>query len=199
MLSMRLKSIVAVSFEVIFAVACAAAQPANSSANLKLTLEAVSANGRVGDLKLRVLLEHDGTPCLPAYIDPFFSPFMLEGRGTARLVFEVVGPTGERITPETQLQPDTVRLTPDRLLLLDCGSIYGRDIHLDRSFWRYKLKPGEYKITARLELDALRGIDLTASVKSQLASRVGVKARKVWLLFPKGLFVSNAVTLNVSL
>src|SRR5947207_847780 len=124
---MRSKSLIILTASLLGFCVGASAQSVGSS--LKLTLEAVTSAGPLRDLKLRVLLENDAPRCLPVYVDPLLSPFVIRGRGVARLVFDVKSTTtGEGFDLQNQLPPDVVRLTPDRLLLLDCGSVYGRDI-----------------------------------------------------------------------
>jgi hypothetical protein len=196
MFPMRTQSVVAISLFVFFGAAKLGAQMTEDH-SLKFRLEAPSASGRLQDLMLRVLLENDGSRCVPVFIDPLFSPFMLPHRGVARLIFDIRKSTGEHVSPATSYPPEVSRLTPERLMLLDCGTLYGLNIRLDRSFWRVNLQRGTYTIVARLEFDPVKGIELNDAVRSELSARAGVGRTKIDRMFQKGTFISNEVVVNV--
>ncbi len=151
---MRAKSLIVAFF---FLVVCLATAPfavaaSKSVSFLHLRLEGPRNPVTLTDLGFRVALESTGAGCHPVYIDPLFSPFELPHRGS-RLAIYLYDEQGNKLTPQSGYPPNVVRLTPDRLLLLDCGAFYGSIVRLSGpSMWSTPLSPGHYRARAELQL-----------------------------------------------
>jgi hypothetical protein len=101
------------------------------------------------DVELRITVENVGATCYPVYTDTSFLPSPVSQRPSTVLTLELRNDKGQRLEPQPSMGGDVRGVRPEDLLILNCGSLYGRYIPLSKGDWQYTLGPGRYSARAR--------------------------------------------------
>jgi hypothetical protein len=104
-----------------------------------------------GDIDLRVTVENSGASCFPIYIDPSIQPGSTADRPGTVLRLDISDENGTRVGPSNRIDADVRGLRTSDLLVLNCGSYYGRHVWPAKADWGYKLGPGRYRARVQLQ------------------------------------------------
>jgi hypothetical protein len=102
-------------------------------------------------VRLRILLENVGHPCMPYIVDPVFFPAALPHRPVVVLQLMVTDGKGRSVTPAVQANASVSGIRPAEFVFLDCGTVYGMYISLADAEWGFRLNPGHYRVRATAE------------------------------------------------
>lgn len=190
-----LKSLASYLFIMLCALTVGAAEQRPQSLALRLDVDRSQTS--LDRIRVRVLLENDGSGCVAQVVDTYWSPFDLPSRGEALLTLDVQDANGRTVAPTAMYPPTVMAVTVDDLLVLDCGEVFGRYITFDRSFWQYELRPGRYTVRATMILDTLRAVPEGES-REHLAKRLGIAVSRVPRALPVTVLHSSPVSVVIS-
>jgi hypothetical protein len=104
------------------------------------------------DVRLWVTIRNSGTGCQPLFIDPMFSAFVSPRRPYSIVTMTIRDSHGRTVQPHDAVDFQAGQLQPHELLLLNCGSGYGREIALKQIPWSFDLSPGQYTVRAHVRV-----------------------------------------------
>lgn len=128
----------------------------NKASRLKVAIKPTSRVFESADkVLLQLTISNCGEPCDPVFIDPVLKLSPSGGRHSL-LTLEFLNKSGKSVEKERVQFSDFAALHPSKLILLECGTLYGWYIRPAKEEWfkdwQYKLEKGEYRVRARLAL-----------------------------------------------
>jgi hypothetical protein len=105
-----------------------------------------------GDVTVRLILENSQAGCVGFFLDPNFSSIPTERRPLTLVRFTVTDEKGLEILPTDEIDGSKRYLGLHQLVLLECGTSYGRELPLARIPWSYSFRRGRYHARAHVEV-----------------------------------------------
>jgi hypothetical protein len=103
-------------------------------------------------VRLWVTIRNSGTGCQPLFIDPMFSRMVSPRRPYSIVTMTIRDSQGRTIQPHDHVDFQAGQLRPHELVLLNCGSSYGREVALAQIPWSYDLSSGQYTVRAHVRV-----------------------------------------------
>jgi hypothetical protein len=154
-----------------------------------MTADAIVLSSR--DVRFKIVIDNGRVPCSPFYVDRTLSAFLLANRPRAQLLLVLRDHKGNQLTPPRKPNAGVaLGARPEELLLIDCGMVFGRYIHITQFGWA-NLPRGTYVAELTLIADTRAFVDsrpgyvealvrISGSTRSSVLKRlINVEARAI--------------------
>lgn len=126
---------------------------ATNSSVIQATLAAVRpVFSSPNDVRVRLLLENSSPDCVGLFVDPPFSSIESRRRPLTLVRLTVTDQAGRELQPTSRIDAQHAWIGLHELVLLECGTSYGRELLLARIPWSYSLTAGRYRVRAQVKI-----------------------------------------------
>jgi hypothetical protein len=171
---------------------------AGGPSGIEVTLAAVHQVFRSPDeVRLRLVLDNSFPDCVGLFLDPVFSPIESDRRPLSLVRLKVTDEAGRDVLPTSKVEGQLRRMRLHELVLLECGTSYGRELPLAHIPWSYHLAPGRYHVRAEVKISVGTYIRARGLV-SQLQQLWGFSKEMINGMLRDAVAQSNEVPFEIS-
>lgn len=124
-------------------------------------------------VRFRVLIGNSSEDCRTTYFDRVVASEPSPRRPVSVLTLAIRNANGRVVKPTSRTLPNWGAMASRELMRLDCWESFGREIMPESAEWGFRLEPGRYTVSGRLEIRARSFFEAHAQLLEEAARATG--------------------------